>query len=294
MTKTDHSTPRHIGIIAGGGNLPVHVAQAVRETDDDLSVIAIVPDSEPGRFVGAKAFPLSKFGKMIKALEKSGVTHVCMAGTVSRPDFSSFKPDLAAMRYLPGTLRAAKQGDDALLRHVMGIFEQRGFQIVSAQSLCEPLLMKEGPLGAVSIHHAHRDDALQAMQVVERLGSLDIGQGAVVADGVVLAVEAQEGTDAMLRRVAELPSALRGSSSTRVGVLAKRPKPGQDLRVDLPTIGPATVELAAAAGLAGIIGEAGQAFVIDAETVRELADRNNLFVVGLPAAKSPSRTQHAP
>ena len=107
MTQASQSTRRHIGIIAGGGNLPVHVAQAVRETDDDLTVIAIEPDSAPGRFVGAKAFPLSKFGKMIKTLEKSGVTHVCLAGTVSRPDFSSFKPDLAAMRYLPGTLRAA-------------------------------------------------------------------------------------------------------------------------------------------------------------------------------------------
>lgn len=290
MIETVSDGRRHIGLIAGGGKLPVFVAQAVRETDDDLTVIAIEPESEPGRFVGGKSFPLTKFGKMLKLMEKSGVSHVCLAGRVSRPDFSNFKPDLAAMRYLPGTLRAARQGDDALLRHVMDIFEQRGFEIVSAQSLCEPLLLQEGPVGAISIHHAHRDDALRAMQVAERLGVLDIGQGAVVADGVVLAVEAQEGTDAMLERVANLPKALTGTQTARVGVLAKRPKPGQDLRVDLPTIGPKTVELAAKAGLAGIIAEAGQSFLIDRQTVEVLADQYGIFVVGLPQTKADDAT----
>ena len=276
------SARRHIGLIAGGGKLPLHVAQAVRESNDDLTVVEIEPDSPPGRFIGAERFPLAKFGKMVKTMERAGVTHVCMAGTVARPDFSDFKPDLAAMRYLPGTLRAARQGDDALLRHVMGIFESRGFKVVSAQELSQQLLMEEGPLGAVSIHHAHRNDALRAMQVAEIIGTQDIGQGAVVADGVVLAVEAQEGTDAMLERVATLPTAVRGSTATRAGVLAKRPKPGQDMRVDLPTIGPRTVELAAKAGLAGIIVEAGRAFVIDADTVRDLADAAGMFVAGLP------------
>ena len=281
------SARRHIGLIAGGGQLPVHVARAVRESDDALSVIEIAPDCPPGRFMGAQRFPLAKFGKMVKTMERAGVTHVCMAGTVSRPDFSGFKPDLAAMRYLPGTIRAAKQGDDALLRHVMEIFETRGFEVVSAQSLSEQLLMEEGTLGAVSIHHAHRNDALRAMQVAELIGAQDIGQGAVVADGVVLAVEAQEGTDAMLERVAALPSAVRGTTTTRVGVLAKRLKPGQDTRADLPTIGPRTVELAAKAGLAGIITEAGRAFVIDAATTRQLADETGLFVVGLPPGGGP-------
>ena len=274
---------RHIGLIAGGGKLPVYVAQAVRESDNDLSVIAIDPDSPHGQFVGAMRFPLSKFGKMVRHMERAGVTDICMAGTVSRPDFATFKPDLAAMRYLPGTIKAARQGDDALLRHVMGIFEQRGFGVVSAQDICQSLLLEDGTLGRLAIDSRHRDDALRAMEVVAMIGSQDIGQGAVVADGVVLAVEAQEGTDAMLERVAGLPVALRGTPNARIGVLAKRPKPGQDLRADLPTIGPRTVELAAKAGLAGIIAEAGQAFVIDRDTVATLADQHGLFVAGLPA-----------
>ena len=106
-------------------------------------------------------------------------------------------------------------------------------------------------------------DLRKALHVAETSGELDIGQGAVVCDGLVLAVEAQEGTDAMLARVADLPADLRGAPSARKGVLAKAPKPIQDLRVDLPTIGARTVELAAAAGLAGVGGVAGQLIVID-------------------------------
>ena len=273
---------RHIGLIAGGGKLPVQVARAVRESDDDLTIINVQGDASPSALPSGTLLPLSKFGKMLKHFKSRGVSHVCMAGTVSRPDFADFKPDLAAMRYLPGTVRAARDGDDALLRHVMSIFEGKGFRIISAQQLCATLLLAEGPVGAVNITAAYKADALRAMEVAAAIGAMDIGQGAVVADGVVLAVEAQEGTDAMLLRVAELPEAVRGTTMRRAGVLAKRPKPGQDKRADLPTLGPRTVDLAAKAGLAGIIAEAGEAFLLDAEATRALADRMGVFVLGLP------------
>lgn len=274
--------PRHVGLIAGGRDLPLNVAKSVEQRGDRLTVIEIDPDCPPGRFKDSQRFPLAKFGKVLKVMEKAGVTHVCLAGQVGRPDFSNFKPDISAMRYLPGTLKAAKQGDDALMRHVMGIFESRGFEIISAQTLCQSLLLAAGPIGLHSISADQRADAQQAMMVAQLIGEKDIGQAAVVANGVVLAVEAQEGTDAMLERVAHLPAAIRGDALSRAGVLAKRLKPGQDSRVDLPTIGPKTVALAAAAGLAGIIADAGEAFVIDrAETVR-LADEHGVFLVGLP------------
>ncbi len=276
------SSQRHVGLIAGGGDLPVYVAQSVRQNEADLTIIEIDPDSKVGRFTDSQRFPLAKFGKIMKVLKKARVTHICLAGTVHRPNFSNFKPDMSATRYLPGTLVAAKSGDDALLRHVLGIFESQGFGIVSAQDLCQTLLLRGGPLGLHSMSKDHCNDAQRAMEVAELIGEKDIGQGAVVADGVVLAVEAQEGTDAMLMRVETLPVALRGNSVQRAGVLAKRIKLGQDSRVDLPTIGPRTVELAAQAGLAGIIADASEAFVIDrAETIRR-ADEHGLFIVGLP------------
>lgn len=273
---------RHIGLIAGGGDLPAYVAQAVTDSGDKLTVIEVNPDDPVGRFETSRRLPITKFGKVLKLLERESVTHVCLAGQVERPDFANFRPDMSAMRYLPGTVMAAKDGDDALLRHVMGIFESRGFTIISAQALSQSLLLGAGPLGLHTVTPTDRDDAERAMDIAQLIGRQDIGQGAVVAKGVVLAVEAQEGTDRMLELIASLPEALRGNSIKRAGVLAKRLKPNQDRRVDLPTIGPRTIELAAEAGLAGIIADAGEAFIIDREKTTQLADQHGLFVVGLP------------
>lgn len=147
------------------------------------------------------------------------------------------------------------------------------------------LMLNEGVIGAVAMSDDHRNDALKACETAAAIGALDIGQGAVVARGVVLAVEAQEGTDAMLERLIDLPTELRGTLQARVGVLAKLIKPTQDIRVDLPTIGPETVRLAAAAGLAGIVAEAGGAFVIDREETIAHADMAGLFIAGLPPAR---------
>jgi len=129
----------------------------------------------------------------------------------------------------------------------------------------------------------HRDDALKACEIAREIGRLDIGQAAVVALGLTLAVEAQEGTDEMLARVLELPEHLRGTEHERCGVLAKLIKPAQDTRVDLPTIGPETVRRVAKAGLAGIVAEAGQAFILERDEVINLADAAGIFIVGIPA-----------
>jgi len=158
------------------------------------------------------------------------------------------------MRHLPATIRAAGQGDDALMRHILGLFEQEGFQIISPQEVCADLMLSEGVIGTIPLTDEHRDDALQACKIAAAIGVLDVGQAAVVAGGITLAVEAQEGTDAMLVRLLNLPAELRGTPETRKGVIAKLIKPNQDIRVDLPTLGPATVKLASEAGLAGIVG----------------------------------------
>jgi DUF1009 family protein len=143
------------------------------------------------------------------------------------------------------------------------------------------LLLAAGVAGAVAPTDGQVVDAAKAFQIARAIGALDIGQGAVVCDGLVLAVEAQEGTDAMLRRVAELPAALRGTRERPRGVLAKRAKPIQERRTDLPTIGVATLEGAAAAGLAGVAAEAGATLVVDKPRVIAAADRLGLFLIGL-------------
>lgn len=274
-----------IGLIAGGGSLPDHVQLAAMENGTLGTVIALDPFVPEAKFPGADRLRLGQFGKMLRRLKKANCTHVCFAGIVKRPDFKRLKPDLKAMRHLPGTIRAAGQGDDALMRHVLGLFEKEGFQIIPPQDVCADLMLTEGVIGQTPMTEAHRNDALQACKIASAIGGLDIGQGAVVARGVTLAVEAQEGTDAMLTRLLDLPAELRGTPANRIGVLAKLIKPEQDIRVDLPTLGPETVRRAAQAGLAGIVAEAGGAFVIDrAETIR-LADEEGLFIAGLPKAE---------
>jgi DUF1009 family protein len=182
---------------------------------------------------------------------------------------------------MPGIIAAARKGDDAILRQVMGEFEKEGFVVEGAHEAvavtwpCRP---------ACSAHLARpgasRRTCCAPSSVAREIGRLDIGQGAVVARGLVLAVEAQEGTDAMLRRCAELPEAVRGTVEARCGVLAKAPKPIQERRMDLPTIGVSTVRRAAKAGLAGIVGEAGGVLVVDRPAVIAEADALGLFIYG--------------
>jgi len=271
-----------IGLIAGGGRLPFYVHEATREADTLGVVIAIDPFVGETDFQDAERLGLGQFGKMLRRLKSSDCTHVCFAGIIKRPDFTRLKPDLKAMRHLPGTIRAAGQGDDNLMRHVLGLFEQEGFQVISPQDVCVDLMLTEGVMGSIGLSEQHRDDALEACKIAAAVGTLDIGQGAVVARGVTLAVEAQEGTDAMLERLLSLPSELRGTPDARVGVLAKMVKPNQDIRVDLPTLGPETVRRASKAGLAGIVAEAGGAFVIERKKTLRLADEAGLFIAGLP------------
>jgi len=171
------------------------------------------------------------------------------------------------------------------MRYLLELFEKEGFDVIAPQDVCKSLLLPEGILGSVHLTEVHKEDAKVACEIASKVGAMDIGQGAIVCQGVVLAVEAQEGTDAMLKRVADLPVEIRGSEAERKGVLAKMVKPTQEMRVDLPTIGPATIENAAAAGLAGIVAEGGRAFIIDKEAVITLADAAGLFIAGLPPSK---------
>ncbi|MDG2522033.1 UDP-2,3-diacylglucosamine diphosphatase LpxI [Caulobacter segnis] len=277
---------RKLGIIAGGGTLPAEIANHCRSAERPFAVMRLRgfagPEMRdfPGVDVG-----LAELGKCIKALKDANCEAVCFAGNVSRPDFSALKPDLRGLAALPGVVAAAKQGDDALLRKILSEFEKEGFVVEGAHEVVAGLTLPVGRLGAHSPSDGDGVDIARALEVAREIGRLDIGQGCVVCRGLVLAVEAQEGTDAMLRRVADLPEAVRGSAEHLRGVLAKAPKPIQETRVDLPTIGVATVQRAARAGLSGIVGEAGRLIVLDREAVIAMADELGLFILGVEPAQ---------
>ncbi len=276
------TTAPKLALIAGSGDLPIRVAQRCEAEGREVFIIRLkgFADAHLHRWPG-QDFGMAEIGKIVKAMRAEGCRAVCLAGYVNRPDFKTLKPDLKGASLLPGIIAAASKGDDALLRKILSVFEDEGFAVEGADDILGGEMLTAGALGRVTPTEEQLFDLKKALHVAEKSGELDIGQGAVVCDGLVLAVEAQEGTDEMLRRVAGLPADLRGSPGFARGALGKAPKPIQDLRVDMPVIGPMTVELAAAAGLAGIGGFEGRLIVIDHEGLVEAADRLGLFVWGV-------------
>lgn len=274
-------SPRRLGLIAGGGEVPVNVADAALEAGMEVFVLAFEGVTDPALL---ERFPHSfirfdKVGGTLDALKAGKCDSVCMVGKVARPDFGKLRPDMAGISLLPKVLRAATQGDDALLQVLVDFFQKKGFQVLGAHEIAGDVLAPEGPVGSHRPGERDQADIAKAMTVVDALGALDVGQGAVVRDGLVLAVEAAEGTDMMLERCAGLDGG--NTAGNKTGVLVKLTKPGQDHRVDLPTIGVETVSRAAAAGLAGIAVEAEAAMIIDRTATVERADREGLFIVGV-------------
>lgn len=274
-------TAPKLGLIAGGGDLPQKIAARCEAEGRELYVIRLAGFADPHmvRWPGAE-FGMAEIGGILKALKVERCGAVCLAGYVNRPDFKALRPDLKGASLLPGIVAAATKGDDALLRKILSVFEAEGYAVEGADDILGGDALPGGALGRVAPTDGQGLDVKKALHVAEKSGELDVGQGAVVCDGLVLAVEAQEGTDAMLMRVAGLPADLRGAPGRPKGVLGKAPKPIQDLRVDMPVIGPRTIELAHAAGLAGVAGVAGRLILIDREAVIETADRLGLFVWG--------------
>lgn len=270
-----------VAIIAGGGSLPLQLAEACRRAGRPYLVLAV--DGFADEAVAAhphETVGLASFGRAFRLMREAGCEAMILAGIISRPDFTKLKPDLVTLKRLPRIIRAARGGDDRLLGTIVSIFEEDGFRIVGAHEIAPELLAPEGVFGKYQPTDENHADIACGIGVVRAMGRLDIGQGTVICDGVVLAVEAAEGTDRMLERCASLPRHLRGSEKKRKGVFVKAPKPQQERRVDLPTIGPRTVERVSAAGLAGIAVEAGGALVIDREETVAFADKAGLFLYG--------------
>ena len=271
-----------IGIVAGRGALPEAVARSVERAGQSVFVLRLAGMADPAlsQFPGTER-ALGQIGHAIEALKTAGCARICFIGKVDRPDLTQLNIDAFGLANLEALIAAARTGDDALMRAVAGIFEAEGLPVVGLERVAGDLIAPPGALVGETASGQLADDLKKAFEVAGVLGAQDIGQACVVCEGVVLAVEAQEGTDHMLSRIIELPLELRGTSEARRGVLVKRAKPGQDRRLDLPVIGPGTVDLVAAAGLAAIGVEAGASLISNRTEVIRSAEHIGLGVFGL-------------
>ena len=269
--------PEPLGIVAGGGPLPRRVADAARAAGRHVAVAVLEGHGDPAAWVDYPHVTM-RFGlaaRMLSWLKGQGVRQVVLAGRVTRPSFLSLRPDGETVRLVMRVGRRAFGGDDELLTSVLAVLREEGFEPIGAQEVLKGLLAPPGLLTRAVPDADAMADIARGVRVVRALGAVDVGQGAVVQQGLVLAVEAIEGTDAMLARAAGLRREGPG------GVFVKLVKPGQDRRVDLPTLGPPTVANAAAAGLRGIAFEAEGCILAEREAMIAAADAAGLFLLGL-------------
>ena len=274
--ESDRSELPKLGIIAGGGALPGRLIAACREQGRLHFVLALKDQADDPAIETAphQWLRLGKSGQAERILRGEDVQEVVFAGHVKRPSLPEMVPDLRTARVL---LRAAREGlgDDGLLGLVIREFEAGGVTVVGAHTICPDLLAPAGVLSRRRVDRQADADIQRGVKILQTLGNLDVGQSCVVQQGIVLGVEAIEGTDALIQRCGGLKRKGDG------GVLVKIKKPAQDDRIDMPTIGRRTIENAAAAGIRGVAIEAGATLVLDREGVIEAADRAGLFVVGI-------------
>jgi DUF1009 family protein len=280
VVTQDTPSPK-LGIVAGGGELPARLVAACRAQGRPVFVLGLLGHADPSSLNDAPQawIRLGEAGKGIDILKENGVRELVMAGPVRRPSLRDLRPDWRTARFF-ARLGLKALGDDGLLKAVIGELEDEGFQVVGLHTILGDILASSGVLGRHAPDEAARADIERGLQVAQGIGVLDVGQSVVVQQGIVLGVEAVEGTDALLRRCGELRRAGPG------GVLVKIAKPGQERRVDLPTIGTETVRNCIAAGLSGIAVEAGSAIVVNRDAVIAAADEAGLFVCGV-AVKRP-------
>lgn len=272
--------PRRLGIIAGGGALPVQVAAAARAAGRAVFIVGLEGFADRKMLAGwpHEMRRIGAAARIIAALREHGCQDLVMIGPVRRPSLLDLRPDAEGAKLLARIGRAAFHGDDGLLAAVIRVLTEEGFSVIGAHEILREAVAPRGVLTKATPDALAMTDIGRGIEVARLLGSADVGQGCVVQQGLVLAVEAIEGTDAMLARAGALRREGVG------GVLVKLVKPGQDKRADLPTIGPETVRHAAAAGLRGLAFEAQATILADREACLAEANAAGLFLLGLDPA----------
>jgi len=277
------ATPmKPLAILCGGGDFPIQVAQAALQQGRNPVMVGVVGAADKR----IEAFPhfwvhMGEVGKLFRSLKERDIGEIAIVGAMTRPEFSDLRLDCGALRRFSGLASLFRGGDNRLLVGIAGFFEKEGVAVVGVHQIAPQLLVSPGALSALAPSAQAQADARIGTGLIAALSPFDAGQAVVVANGRVLAVEAAEGTDAMLARIADLRAAHRLRLRGKAGVLVKAPKRDQDMRLDMPAVGLRTIEGARRAELEGIALSSGRVLIADRAAFVRAADEAGLFVFGL-------------
>lgn len=273
-----------LGIISLGGSLPLSLAKTLTASNIPFRCVGFENITSPqlGPF-SPILVPFFKIGQLIAVLRQSGCERVVFAGQFFRPRFFNMRFDATLLRNLPLLLFARSGGDDTIMKRVTHAFEKEGFDVVGLKDIAPTLVAQEGQLGRHEISTLGREDMLKGSAILNDVGRHDIGQCMVIDRGRTIAIEAAEGTDAMLKRVRDLRGTPHYPANPRSGVLIKAAKPQQELRNDMPVVGLQTVLHAAEAGLSAIAVQAGHVLLADLPEMINTANQSNIAIYGFPA-----------
>jgi hypothetical protein len=283
MTRTPDDGSAPIGVVALGGPLPLAVVDVLAARGRPYFCVAVRGLTDPAIENHPHGWiRLFEIGRLARLLRGAGVRRLAFAGQIHRPDLRAIRLDLGALRALPLILAAARGGgDDSIVRRVSAAFEREGVEVVSLAEIAPELVAPTGVLGRVEPSERARADIELGFRILEATGSFDIGQAVVIHRLRVLALEAAEGTDATVARIADLRRAGRLPDAGGAGVLVKGPKPAQALRDDMPVVGERTLDAAIASRLEGVAVLAGGVILQGLPAIVERADRAGLFIVGV-------------
>jgi DUF1009 family protein len=270
-----------LGIIAGGGFLPRQLIESCLRQGRHVYVVAVEGEADPGTVEGIPHIwlRLGALGEALEQFKKAGAEELVLAGKIGRPKITALRPDAAGAKLLTRLGLSVFGGDAAIFKTIIAFLEEQGFHVIGVDDLLQDLVAPEGPMGKVIPDKQAQSDIALGARVARSIGAFDVGQAVIVKNGLVLGIEAAEGTDAMIARCAQIKGEGKG------GVLVKARKPVQEDRVDLPAIGLRTVELVHEAGFAGIAIEAKHSIVVGRREVIRAADALGLFVIGFSLAE---------
>jgi DUF1009 family protein len=273
--RIEPSSIKKLGILAGGGELPFVLLEACKAQGIEPFVIAFEGQADAALTDGYNHLwtRLGALNTVFKTLKSHGISDLVLIGSIRRPSMAEIRPDLKATKFL-AKAGVKALGDDGMLKALRDLFEEEGFALHGMHQFAQQLLAPEGVIGRSKPAKDDWEDIERGVEVLTGMGALDVGQAVIVQEGLVLGVEAVEGTGGLIERCKPLKRKGRG------GVLVKLCKAQQDRNLDLPTVGPKTIEMAAACGLNGVVIHAGQSLLLNAEQVAKIADQHNMFVYG--------------